>query len=116
MSNGLSNQDSGHRSGGGKKPPPPALLEEAEDTDALALDAPEQEELPEDAEFAAGADLIVPETLETDALEAEALEDEAVAEAEPAPVSRSKHALRLIEARWEEKRLQALLKEVYDDE
>jgi hypothetical protein len=107
MSNGLSNRDSGHRSRGGKKPPPPPPFDDAADGEPFDSDlAPEpEEELPEAALDA-----------EADVVASDALEDQAPAESEPAPVSRSKHALRLIEARLEEKRLKALLKEVYDED
>ena len=103
MSNGLSNHDSGQPSRGGKKPPAAPLDDEA------------------DAEIFTDEDSIAPDQVFDDASQAgnePSITDEleAAAAVEPAIAKRREHALRRIEARWEEQHLKDWLREVYHEE
>ena len=103
MSNGLSKHDSGQYSRGGKKPSAAPLDDGADEETFIDEDsiAPDQM-LDDDSEAGKKSSI-------TDELEAAAAAETAIAK-------RRQHALRRIEACWEEKRLNELLREVYDEE
>jgi hypothetical protein len=103
MPNGLSNDDSGTRSRDKSKQPEPVLVDDAVDSKTCESDADASHEELNDAPLKLTPDMVTPEELEVQAEMANV-------------VVRADHPLRLIEAHWEAKRLDALLREVYEEE
>jgi hypothetical protein len=103
MSNRLSNHDSAQHSQGGKQLP------------AVPLDDGANEEIFID-ENSIAPHQVFDNDSEMDNEPPNTDEFEAAAAAELTMAKRREHALRRIEARWEESRLNDLLREVYDEE
>lgn len=102
MSNGVSNHGFRQHSRNGNKPPA-APLEDDADEEILNDEDPLDPEKLFDEDSESDHDPFTTDELET-----------AVRE-EPTIVKRREHPLRRIEARWEDKRLSDLLREVYEE-
>jgi len=102
MANGLPNHDSGQGSDDKIKPPTADLPRDAVDSEALDVDSECGADELSDAPVLLASDAVAPEEVEV--------------RVEMANVARTEHPLRRIEAHWETKRLNDLLREVYDEE